>query len=114
MIGGRGRERFEDLTAGASDRYQTPSSDPDTPAQLYYTSGTTGLAKGILHAHRYLLAHEEFQFRHDVKVGELFYSTGEWAWIAGIVPACSDRGGLESRRWFTAAQVRSSPAWRFD
>jgi acetyl-CoA synthetase len=86
VIGGRGRERFEELTAAASDRYQTPPSDPDTPAQLYYTSGTTGLAKGILHAHRYLLAHEEFQFCHDVRVGELFHSTGEWAWIAGIVP----------------------------
>ena len=33
----------------------------DDPAQLYYTSGTTGLAKGIVHAHRYLLAHEEFE-----------------------------------------------------
>jgi acetyl-CoA synthetase len=86
VIGGRGQERFEELTATASDRYQTPPSDPDTPAQLYYTSGTTGLAKGILHAHRYLLAHEEFQFCHDVRVGELFHSTGEWAWIAGIVP----------------------------
>src|SRR5438477_4409100 len=30
----------------------------DDPAQLYYTSGTTGLAKGVIHAHRYLLAHE--------------------------------------------------------
>src|SRR4051812_9675252 len=29
----------------------------EDPAQLYYTSGTTGLAKGIVHAHRYLLAH---------------------------------------------------------
>ena len=32
----------------------------DDPAQLYYTSGTTGLAKGVVHAHRYILAHEEF------------------------------------------------------
>ena len=33
----------------------------DDPAQLYYTSGTTGLAKGIVHAHRYILGHEEFR-----------------------------------------------------
>jgi acetyl-CoA synthetase len=86
VVGGGGRESFEELTRAASHRFETPATDPDTPAQLYYTSGTTGLAKGILHAHRYLLAHEEFQFCHDVREGELFHSTGEWAWIAGIVP----------------------------
>ena len=32
----------------------TCENEPDDPAQLYYTSGTTGLAKGIVHAHRYL------------------------------------------------------------
>jgi acetyl-CoA synthetase len=86
VVGGTGAESFEELTGAASDRFETPATDPDTPAQLYYTSGTTGLAKGILHAHRYLLGHEEFQYSHDVRVGELFHSTGEWAWIAGIVP----------------------------
>ena len=58
----------------------------DDPAQLYYTSGTTGLAKGILHAHRYLLGHEEFTFCHAVRDGERFHGMGEWAWAAGIVP----------------------------
>jgi len=87
VIGGQGgAESFQELTKAASDRFPAPVTDPDTPAQLYYSSGTTGPAKGILHAHRYLLAHEEFQFCHDVQVGELFHSTGEWAWIAGIVP----------------------------
>jgi len=58
----------------------------DDPAQLYYTSGTTGLAKGILHAHRYLLGHNEFELCHDVQDGELFHGMGEWAWVAGIAP----------------------------
>src|SRR5215211_4899180 len=60
VVGGSGAESFEELTRAAADRFDTPATDPDTPAQLYYTSGTTGLAKGILHAHRYLLGHEEF------------------------------------------------------
>jgi acetyl-CoA synthetase len=58
----------------------------DDPAQLYYTSGTTGLAKGIVHAHRYLLAHEEFVYCHEVADGERFHGMGEWAWAAGIAP----------------------------
>ena len=70
----------------ASDSYEVTDTAADDPAQLYYSSGTTGLAKGILHAHRYLLAHEEFEFCHDVQDGELFHGMGEWAWAAGIAP----------------------------
>jgi len=58
----------------------------DDPAQLYYTSGTTGLAKGIVHAHRYILGHEEFRYCHEVEDGERFHGMGEWAWAAGIAP----------------------------
>src|SRR5215208_2092644 len=58
----------------------------DDAAQLYYTSGTTGLAKGIVHAHRYILAHEEFVYCHEVQEGERFHGMGEWAWAAGISP----------------------------
>jgi acetyl-CoA synthetase len=65
------------------DRVDTLADDP---AQLYYTSGTTGMAKGIVHAHRYILAHEEFRYCHDVREGELFHGMGEWAWAAGICP----------------------------
>jgi acetyl-CoA synthetase len=58
----------------------------DDPAQLYYTSGTTGMAKGIVHAHRYILGHEEFRYCHEVEDGERFHGMGEWAWAAGIAP----------------------------
>jgi acetyl-CoA synthetase len=76
----------ETLLADASTRFETTDTAADDPAQLYYSSGTTGLAKGILHAHRYLLAHEEFVYCHDVQDGELFHGMGEWAWAAGIAP----------------------------
>jgi acetyl-CoA synthetase len=76
----------EALLAGApTDPIATDTAAGD-PAQLYYTSGTTGLAKGILHAHRYLLAHEEFTYCHAVREGERFHGMGEWAWAAGIAP----------------------------
>jgi acetyl-CoA synthetase len=73
------------LAAAATDPV-TADSAADDPAQLYYTSGTTGLAKGIVHAHRYLLAHEEFDYCHEVLDGERFHGMGEWAWAAGIAP----------------------------
>jgi acetyl-CoA synthetase len=79
-------EEFGRAVAGASDRCETLATPADQACQIYYTSGTTGLAKGIVHAHQYLLAHNEFELCHDLRHDELFHSTGEWAWIAGIVP----------------------------
>jgi acetyl-CoA synthetase len=74
------------LVEGAAATFDPVDTAADDPAQLYYTSGTTGLAKGIVHAHRYLLAHEEFVHCHDVRDGERFHGMGEWAWAAGIAP----------------------------
>jgi acetyl-CoA synthetase len=74
------------LLAKGSTSFTTLDTAADDPAQLYYSSGTTGLAKGILHAHRYLLAHEEFTYCHDIREGEVFHGMGEWAWAAGICP----------------------------
>jgi acetyl-CoA synthetase len=76
----------DDLLAGAPTDPIATDTAADDPAQLYYTSGTTGLAKGIVHAHRYLLAHEEFTYCHEVHDGERFHGMGEWAWAAGIAP----------------------------
>jgi len=78
------------LDPGGFGDASTDNVEPNTaagdPAQLYYTSGTTGMAKGIVHAHRYLLGHEEFVYCHEVQDGESFHGMGEWAWAAGIAP----------------------------
>ncbi len=76
----------DELLAGGDASFEAEDTLAEDPAQLYYSSGTTGLAKGIVHAHRYLLAHEEFVYCHEVQDGERFHGMGEWAWAAGIAP----------------------------
>ena len=75
-----------ELLAGYDDSFETLDTLADDPAEIFFTSGTTGLAKGILHAHRYILAHEEFEYCHEIEEGEIFHGMGEWAWAAGICP----------------------------
>ena len=90
---GRFEAAMTQLLVVNGQTFADASTDPimcdtsaDDPAQLYYTSGTTGLAKGIVHAHRYILGHEEFVYCHEVEDGERFHGMGEWAWAAGIAP----------------------------
>lgn len=52
----------------------------DDPAAIYYTSGTSGQPKGIVHAHRWLLGHNEFAECHQLRPGDVFHGAGDWAW----------------------------------
>ncbi|MFF3667052.1 acyl-CoA synthetase [Microtetraspora malaysiensis] len=70
-------DRPQDTHPGSFPAVATRADDP---AQLYYTSGTSGPAKGILHAHRNLIGHNEFEYCHGLRPGEVFYGAGEWAW----------------------------------
>ena len=102
-----------DLLAGASESFETADTAADDPAQLYYTSGTTGMAKGIVHAHRYLLAHQEFTYCHEVEDGERFHGMGEWAWAAGIAPLLgSVAAGRRSVRLPARGRLRPAQATR--
>ena len=85
MGAGHARARARHAGSAPTD-FVCADTAADDPAQLYYTSGTTGLAKGIVHAHRYILGHEEFRYCHELEDGERFHGMGEWAWAAGIAP----------------------------
>ena len=45
---------YEELIKGQPEEYDWPLLDEDTYAVLYYTTGTTGLPKGIMFTHRQL------------------------------------------------------------
>ncbi len=48
---------YEDLLASGSDSYDFPDFEEDTMATLFYTTGTTGLPKGVYFSHRQLVLH---------------------------------------------------------
>ena len=107
------RPRPAALARRERQRFETLDTSADDPAQLYYTSGTTGLAKGIVHAHRYLLAHNEFVHCHDVQAGERFHGMGEWAWAAGICPLLGPwRLGAVQARLPARGRLRPAPPAR--
>ncbi|MCK9273868.1 MAG: fatty acid--CoA ligase [Syntrophales bacterium] len=48
---------YEAMLAGASSDYRFPELDEDSRASLFYTTGTTGLPKGVHFTHKQLMLH---------------------------------------------------------
>ena len=48
---------YEELLAAQSDDYAWPDFDENAAAALCYTSGTTGMPKGVLYSHRSTVLH---------------------------------------------------------
>lgn len=79
-----GGDGFEDFLAALEgqpttmDRVETHWADP---ILLYFTSGTTGLPKGVLHNHAFTLAnHWGARYMQDAHDGSLHFATGDTGW----------------------------------
>src|SRR6516165_7011696 len=48
---------YESILAAASPDYDFPELDENTQATTFYTTGTTGLPKGVYYSHRQLVLH---------------------------------------------------------
>jgi fatty-acyl-CoA synthase len=48
---------YEAMLAASSDQYEFPDFDENTRATTFYTTGTTGLPKGVYFSHRQLVLH---------------------------------------------------------
>ena len=71
----------------ASAAFENAEIAAEDPAFISYTSGTTGPAKGALHAHRVLLGHlPGVQLPHEwlPQPGDCMWTPADWAWLGGL------------------------------
>ncbi len=76
------------LIAKSSSAHSRVDTDPEDPAIIVYTSGTTGNPKGVLYAHRVLLGHMpgvEFPHEFFPQPGDRMWTPADWAWAGGLM-----------------------------
>lgn len=79
-------QSFETLIDGQSgEDFETVDTDANEPAFFVYTSGTTGRPKGIVHAHRWVIAlGDTNKLRIPPMEEDVAMATGEWSFISAL------------------------------
>lgn len=79
--GGVGFEDFNALLETQPDTLERVGTNVHDPILLYFTSGTTGTPKGVLHNQLYPLAnHFGAKYMQDIHPGSLHFATGDTGW----------------------------------
>jgi acetyl-CoA synthetase len=111
------------LMEQASDQFVVPPTDPETPALLHFTSGTTGMPKGALHVHQAVLTHYTTgKYILDFHKGDMFWCTADPGWVTGtsygiIAPLVNgvtnivDEEEFDAVRWYGILQDQKINVW---
>jgi len=114
---------FAALLEAATPDFETVRTDPEDYALLHFTSGTTGLPKGVLHAHAAVAAHlATARWVLDLQDGDVYWCTADPGWVTGIsygviaplacgVTMLVDREEFDAVRWYGILADEGVTVW---
>ena len=118
-----GCESFERRLEAASEDFVIPPTEPEDPALLHFTSGTTGRPKGALHVHEAAVVHAaSARFVLDLGPEDVYWCTADPGWVTGtsygivaplVVGATLvvDEAEFEPERWYRILQDEKVRVW---
>jgi acetyl-CoA synthetase len=111
------------LMAEAAPEFAIPPTDPEDPAILHFTSGTTGLPKGAVHVHQAVLTHFlTGRYVLDLHPEDVFWCTADPGWVTGTsygiiaplvhgVTTIVDEADFDAERWYRILQDQRVTVW---
>jgi acetyl-CoA synthetase len=111
------------LMEKADDEFVIPITNPEDPALLHFTSGTTGMPKGALHVHGAVLMHYiTGKYILDFHEGDVFWCTADPGWVTGtsygiIAPLVNgvtnivDEEEFDAIRWYSILEKQKVNIW---